>query len=66
MVFMNSDNSTGDTNARDLIYRVDLTVDRRSGPVRKAIEGKNLDKLLARVERANGYSVEYASTYDPR
>lgn len=39
-------------------YRVEFTVDkRRGGAVRKSIEGANLDKLLARVERMDGFNV---------
>ena len=40
------------------MFRVEFTVERKSGPVRKAIEGKDLEKLLARVEKLDGYCVE--------
>jgi hypothetical protein len=38
-------------------FRVEYTVERNGKATRKAIEGKNLDKLLARVEKADGYNV---------
>jgi hypothetical protein len=38
-------------------YRVEFTVERRGNPTRKSIEGTNLDKLLARVEKLDGYNV---------
>lgn len=40
-----------------MLYRVEFTVERRGQAVRKSIEGKNLEKLLAKVEKLDGFSV---------
>lgn len=42
-------------------FRVEFTVERRGNAVRKAIEGKSVEKLLARVEKMDGYSVSVVS-----
>lgn len=39
------------------MYRAEFTVERKGNTTRRALEGKNLTKLLAKVEELNGYSV---------
>ncbi len=39
-------------------YRVEFTVERRGNATRKAIEGKNLEALLRRVEKLDGFNVQ--------
>ena len=39
-------------------YRVTFTIERKGNAVCKAIEGKNLEALLRRVEKLDGYQVQ--------
>jgi len=39
------------------MFRVEYTVERNGRAVRKAIEGMNVVKLLAKVEKQDGFSV---------
>jgi hypothetical protein len=39
-------------------YRVEFTVERKGKAIRKALEGKNLDKLLKKVEELDGFNVQ--------
>lgn len=39
------------------MIRVEFTYERRGKAVRKAIEGRDLDKLMAKVDKVDGYQV---------
>lgn len=47
--------------ARGVTYRVEFTVERRGKATRKSLEGKDLQKLLKRVEKLDGYQVVTSS-----
>lgn len=42
-------------------FRVEYTVERRGNALRKAIEGTNLDAMLKKVEKLDGYNVVLAA-----
>lgn len=42
-------------------YRVEFTVERKGRATRRVIEGTNLEKLMARVEKLDGFQVNVLS-----
>lgn len=48
---------TNTTKTAKTTFRIEFTVERRGNATRKAIEGTNLDRLMARVEKLDGYNV---------
>lgn len=44
-------------NGEQTNWRIEFTVDRKTGPVRKSVEGTNLERLMAKVDKMDGYNI---------